>query len=131
MTKHNLNDLNQHAFHPKYSTETILNMLTDSILKPLDNGLITQLLLLDLSIAFHTISHVILFTRLNDVGMVSDTDNVFEFIKSYITKRSYSVLIGNEISICACSTHVVPQGSVIGPFFFPYILTFVSILSIF
>ena len=104
MTKHNLNDPNQHAFRPKHSTETVLNMLTDSILKPLDNGLIAQLLLLDLSSAFDNISHDILFTRLNDVGI---TDNAFDFIKSYITKRSYSVLIEKEISLFACSTHGV------------------------
>ena len=90
-------------------------MLTDSILKPLDDGLIVQLLLLDLSSAFDTISHDILFTRLNDVGI---TDNAFDFIKSYITKRSYSVLIGNEISVCVCSTHGVLQGSVLGPLLF-------------
>ena len=105
-----MNDPNQHAFRPKYSTETVLNMLTDSILKHLDDGLITQLLLLDLSSAFVTISHEILFTLLN--GVI--TDNAFDFI----TKRSYSVLIGNEISLCACSTHGVPQGSVIGPLLF-------------
>ena len=75
------------------------------------HGLIPQLLLLNLSSAFDTISHEIIFTRLNEVVI---TDNDFEFIKSYITKRSYSVLIGNEISVCACSTHGVPQGSVLG-----------------
>ena len=90
-------------------------MLTDSLLKCLDDGLIAQLLLLDLSSAFDTISHEILFTRLNDVGI---TDNMFNFIKSYITKRSYSVVTGNEISKRACSTHGVPQGSVLGPLLF-------------
>ena len=65
-------------------------MLTDWILKPIDHGLIAQLLLLDLSSALDTILHEILFTRLNDVGI---TDNAFDFIKNYIKKRSYSVLI--------------------------------------
>ena len=102
----------------------LLNMLTDSLLKPLDDGLIAQLLLLDLSSAFDTISHEILFTGLNDVG---STYNSFDFIKSYITKISYSVLIGNEISLRACSTHVVPQGSVLGTLIFPYILTLLCI----
>ena len=63
-------------------------MLTDSILKPLDGGIIAQLLLLDLSSAFDTISHEMLFTRSNDVGII---DNAFDFI----TKSRYSVLIGN------------------------------------
>ena len=97
MTQHNLNNPNQHAFRSKHSTETVFNMLTDSILKSYDDGLIAQLLLLDLSSTFDSISHDIFFTRLNDVDI---TDNAFDFIKSYITKRSDSVLIGNEISMC-------------------------------
>ena len=44
LTQHNLNVPNQHAFHPKHSTETVLNMLTGSTLKPFDDGLIAQLL---------------------------------------------------------------------------------------
>ena len=99
LTQHNLNDPNQHAFRPKHSTERVLNMLNDVILKPLDDGLITQLLLLELSSAFDAISHEIILTRLNDEGI---TDNAFDFIKRYITQRSYSVLIGNEISVRAC-----------------------------
>ena len=90
-------------------------MSTDSILKHLDSSIIAQLLLLDLSREFDTISHEILFTRLNDIGI---TDNAFDFIKSYITKRSYSILIGNEISLRACSTHGVPQGSILRHLFF-------------
>ena len=116
MTKHNLNDPNQHAFRSKHSTETVFNILTDYILKPYDDGLIAQLLLLDLSSEFDTISHEILFTRLNDVDI---TGNAFYFIKSYITKRSDSVLIGNEISICACSINGFPQGSILGSLLFP------------
>ena len=60
-------------------------MLTDSILKPLDDGIVAQLLLLDLSSTFDTISHEILFTRLNGVGVPG---NAFDFIKSYITKKA-------------------------------------------
>ena len=56
-------------------------MLNDSIIKPLDVGLIAQLLLLDLSNACDTISHEILFTRLNDVGI---TNNAFNFITKYL-----------------------------------------------
>ena len=77
MKQHNLNDPNQNAFHPKHSTETVLNMLTDSILKPFDDGLISQLLLLDLYSAFDIISHEILLIRLNYVGI---NDNAFDFI---------------------------------------------------
>ena len=63
-------------------------MLTDSILKPLDDGLIAQLLLLDLSSAFDTISHEIIFTRLNDVGI---TNNDFDLLKDILQKNLFSI----------------------------------------
>ena len=66
----------------------VLNMLTDSILKPLDDGLIAQLLLLDLSSAFVTISHEIIFTRLNDVGI---TNNDFDLLKDILQKNLFSI----------------------------------------
>ena len=75
-------------------------------------ALLLNYFLLDLLSAFDRISHDILFTCLNGVGI---TDNAFDFYNSYITKRSSSVLIGNAILVCACSTHGVPQGRVLGP----------------
>ena len=60
----NLYDPNQSAFRPSYSTETALNMVTDFILKSLDENNVAQLLLLDLTSAFDTILHKNLFVRL-------------------------------------------------------------------
>ena len=65
----------------------VLYMLTNSILIPIDDYIIAQQLLIDLSSAVDIISHTINFTRLNDI-------NVYIFIKNYITTLSYSVLMG-------------------------------------
>ena len=74
MTQHNLNDPNQHSFRPKHSIEKVLNITT------LNDGLIAQLRLLDLSNTFDTISHEIIFFRLNYVGI---NCNSYDSIKSY------------------------------------------------
>ena len=104
MAQHNLNDPYKNAFRPITSTETVLNMLTDYILKPLDDGIIAQLLLLDLSSELYNFPWDS-FYSFKDVGT---TGNTYDVIKIYITKRSYSVLIEKEISLFACSTHGVP-----------------------
>ena len=57
LVTNNLYDPNQSAFRPSHSTETALNMVTDSILKSLDENHVAQLLLLVLTSAFDTILH--------------------------------------------------------------------------
>ena len=57
MVTNNLYDPNQSPFRPSHSTETALNMVTDSILKSLDQNHLAQLLLLALTSAFDTILH--------------------------------------------------------------------------
>ena len=53
-----MNAPDQHIFQSEFSsTETALNMLTDSLLKPNGDSLTTQLTLLELSSAFDNILH--------------------------------------------------------------------------
>ena len=72
------------------SINTSLNMVTNSILKSLDDNHLAQLLLLGLTSAFDTILHENLCVRLADIGI---SNNAIVFIKSYLADRSYSVVI--------------------------------------
>ena len=81
---------NQSDFRPSHSTETALNMVTDSILKSLDENHVAQLLLLDLTSSFDTISYKNIFVRLAEIGI---SNNALAFIKSYLEDRYYSVVI--------------------------------------
>ena len=49
-------------------------------------------MLLDMSAAFDTISHEILLDRLEEIGI---TDNALDLLTSYITNRTYRILIND------------------------------------
>jgi hypothetical protein len=71
---------------------------------------------LDLSAAFDTIDHRILLNKLTyQYGLVG---NVYQWFKSYLENRTFSVKIGTSFSTgrelrCGC-----PQGTVLGPILF-------------
>ena len=100
---------------PSHSTETALNMVTDYILKSLDEKHVAQLILLDLTSAFDTILHQNTVVRLAEIGIYN---NALAFIKRYLEDRYYSVVIDECESELVSMIHAVPQGSVHGSLLF-------------
>ena len=123
----NFNPL-QSAYRKHHSTETSLVHLLDSIYHAADNGLATLLLSLDLSAAFDTIDHAILLNRLtSSFGIIGSSHN---WLKSYLSNRSFSVTSGSISSAILPSPCGVPQGSVLGPILFTvYVSPLASIIS--
>ena len=74
------------------------------------------LTLLDLSAAFDTIDHDILFHRLEHAFGIQNS--AFAFFRSYLTKRKQMVSISGYSSTPSTLLHGVPQGSVLGPILF-------------
>jgi hypothetical protein len=71
---------------------------------------------LDLSKAFDTIKHTILFHKLDNYGI---RGNALQLIKSYLDKRSQYCAIGQTTSsLLETPPFGVPQGSVLGPLLF-------------
>jgi len=76
---------------------------------------------LDLTMAFDTIDHNILITRLSSsFGLYG---SVLEWFKSYLSDRCFRVKCNNSFSsshTCFCD---VPQSSVLGPLLFALYIT--------
>ena len=116
LNTHSLLSPNQSAYRPSHSTETALLKVTNDIRTALDKGDITFLTLLDLSAAFDTIDHSLLFHILSHTYGISGT--ALSWIQSYLTNRSQSVTIINLSSSPSRLSFGVPQGSVLGPILF-------------
>ena len=113
---HCLHDPLQSAYVELHSTETALMKVQNDILCALDNGNCVILVMLDLSVAFDTIDHKILLSRLSSrFGIYG---KALSWLESYLTGRTQCVAIDGVKSTereLACG---VPQGSVLGPLLF-------------
>ena len=103
----------QSGFREKHSTVQAIIEITDDIKEQLDKGNIVLGTYLDLSKAFDTVNHKILFRKLNYYGIRGIVYNCFE---SYLTGRQQTTYVkfnGQYSSKSHISTGV-PQGSVLG-----------------
>ena len=95
------------------STETALIKFQNDILLALDTGSSAILLMLGLSVAFDTIDHDILLSRLCNVYGI--TGDALDWFRSYLTGRIQRVVIENAVSRDQELGVGVPQGSDLGP----------------
>ena len=109
----NLNEPFQSAYKSCHSTETALIRVKNDIMMAVDGKKAVVLVLLDLSAAFDTIDHALLFSRLE--YMFGLTGCVLQWFRSYLRRCSQSVLIHEAISEALCLLFGVPQGSILGP----------------
>ena len=101
-----------HAYRRNYSTATTLSEVLDEVYKSTEEKKMTQLMTLDLSAAFDTVSHPLLLLKLRRYGL---HENVVKWIEDYISMRTQYVEIGRAKSTMQQVYTGVPQGSVIGP----------------
>jgi hypothetical protein len=117
MVENDLHTPFQSAYRQYHSTETALLRVYNDILNAIDHKNCVMLVLLDLSAAFDTVEHSVLFQRLEeDLGVTGD---VLQWFKSYFCDRYQSVQINGTSSKKHPLDTGMPQGSVIGPFGFP------------
>jgi len=115
LDKNNLQEPFQFGFRPLHSTETALLKVVNDLLLASDSGVLSLLVLLDLSSAFDTVCHSILLSRLSVIGI---SETVLLWLSSYLTDRQQFISIDKFNSHSVIFSRGVPQGSVLGPLLF-------------
>jgi hypothetical protein len=111
----------QFGFRCNTSTETAIYALINNILSSLNNKLMFWGLFCDLQKAFDCVNHDILLSKMKFYGITGIANKLIE---SYLRNRYQRVVINDNRlnkyhSEWEQIHHRVPQGSVLGPLFFP------------
>ena len=115
LLKHNILYRYQFGFIPGRSTTHALLHFTDMLTNAFEKRHFVSGTFLDLSKAFDTLHHNILFSKLDHYGV---RGNALHWFKSYLSNRQQFVSISNVNSQYCDISCGVPQGSILGPLLF-------------
>lgn len=115
----NLTSESQFGFRPGRSTTNAVMKIVDHTLRAFDNKESVALSLLDLSKAFDCIPFSFILQKLKFYGISSDACRI---ITSYLENRQQYVSVKGLSSSVQKVSIGVPQGSILGPFFFSIII---------
>ena len=113
--KHKLLSNSQHGFRQQYSTTSNLLELLNDLTQDIDNNNNVDLIVIDFSKAFDSISHSKLIHKLYSYDIQG---KLLNWIKEFLNNRTFSVLINNINSLIFPVINSVPQGSKTGPLFY-------------
>lgn len=101
----------QFGFRNHFSTDPALIHLTDQLKKFIDKGLFTGSVFIDLTKAFDSLNHIILFNKHEVTGVCG---LALALLKSYLHNCVQLVSISNVYSKELSTNIGVPQGSILG-----------------
>ena len=102
----------QHGFRRGHSYESQPITIVEHLVRNLDHGKQTDLLLLDFSKAFDTVPHKRLLKKLDHYGIHG---KLIKWIESWHCGRTHTVVVNGSQSSPVTITSGVPHGTVLGP----------------
>ena len=105
----------QHGFRNKHSTNSNLLKLLNDHTDYINNGYSVDLITIDFSKAFNSISHNILIYKLKTFGIYG---KILLWIKEFLNNRSFADKLNNYISKALPVISSVSRGSKLGPLLF-------------
>lgn len=115
LNKNNLLNKNQFGFRQGYSTHKSIGTLLSDIYKNINNKHFTKICYIDLKKAFDTVSHQILFRKMESVGV---GPKELQWFKNYLSGRVQTMKVNDHVSEEGRVSCGVPQGSTLGPLLF-------------
>ena len=116
--EHQILNTKQGGFRKKHSITSTVAKLTDNLYQAINDHDYSIATFIDFSKAFDTVNHEILLHKLGKIGIKGNSKKL---IKNYLENRKQLTNVNGIDSDLATVTCGVPQGSVVGPFFFLYI----------
>ena len=111
----NITNNSQYGFRKAHSTVYTATELIDRLTYKLDNNKIPFNIYIDLSIAFDTLNHSILLSKLHYYGI---RNTALTLLKSYFTNRKQYCDYKGTSSNMLLIHKDIPQGSILGPLLF-------------
>ena len=115
LESNNLLPENQHGFRANHSTVTALTAMQSEWIRNTEEGLVTGILIWDLSAAYDTVDTDLLCEKLRIYGCDTKTCDWF---KSFMSNRIQRVKIGDQLSSPITLESGLPQGGILSPIIF-------------